>query len=73
VSARRVTGPELMRPREVCDAFRVDPVTVTRWANQGKLATVRTPGGHRRYSRDEVTALLAGSRVSRQVPGGGPS
>jgi excisionase family DNA binding protein len=73
VSARRVAGPDLMTPAEVSAAFRVDPVTVTRWANQGKLKTVRTPGGHRRYSRDEVTALLDCSRTRRQVSGGGPS
>jgi len=27
----------------------VDPKTVTRWAMAGKLAAIRTPGGHRRY------------------------
>jgi predicted site-specific integrase-resolvase len=73
VSARRVTGPELMRPREVCDAFRIDPKTVARWRKQGKLSYVLTPGGEHRYDAAQVRALLAGSRVSRQVPGGGPS
>ena len=27
----------------------VDPKTVTRWAVEGKVASVRTPGGHHRF------------------------
>lgn len=50
---------DLMKPREVALAFRVTPHAVTRWANAGKLTCVRTPGGHRRYKRAEVLALLA--------------
>ncbi len=38
--------------------FRVDSQTVTRWAKAGKLTSVRTLGGHRRYSEAEVRALL---------------
>jgi len=40
--------------------FRVDPKTVTRWAKAGKLGSIRTLGGHRRYREIEVRALLAG-------------
>ncbi|WP_322779575.1 BldC family transcriptional regulator, partial [Frankia sp. Cas4] len=40
--------------------FRVDPKTVTRWAKAGKLTSIRTLGGHRRYQEAEVRALLAG-------------
>jgi len=38
--------------------FRVDPKTVTRWAKAGKLTSIRTLGGHRRYKESEVKALL---------------
>jgi excisionase family DNA binding protein len=40
--------------------FRVDPKTVTRWAKAGKLSSIRTLGGHRRYRESEVRALLTG-------------
>jgi predicted site-specific integrase-resolvase len=40
--------------------FRVDPKTVTRWAKAGKLTSIRTLGGHRRYNEREVLALLGG-------------
>ena len=58
------TTPQLLAPREVAALFRVDPKTVTRWAEQGRLTTVRTLGGHRRFRADEVYALLRGSMAS---------
>ena len=48
----------LLTPSEVAALFRVDPKTVTRWAKAGKLTSIRTLGGHRRYKESEVTALL---------------
>jgi excisionase family DNA binding protein len=48
----------LLTPKEVAELFRVDPKTVTRWARAGRLTSIRTPGGHRRYREDEVRALL---------------
>lgn len=48
----------LMTPSEVATVFRVDPKTVTRWAAAGRLASIRTPGGHRRFWESDVQALL---------------
>jgi excisionase family DNA binding protein len=53
----------LLTPAEVAAMFRVDPKTVTRWAKAGKISSIRTLGGHRRYRESEVRALLTG-----QVP-----
>lgn len=50
----------LLTPAEVAAMFRVDPKTVTRWAKAGKLTSVRTLGGHRRYLASEVRTLLEG-------------
>ena len=50
----------LLTPGEVAGMFRVDPKTVTRWARAGKLTSIRTLGGHRRYREREVRALLTG-------------
>jgi excisionase family DNA binding protein len=49
----------LLTPGEVAVLFRVDPKTVTRWAQEGKLSAIRTLGGHRRFKAAEVYALLA--------------
>jgi excisionase family DNA binding protein len=51
---------DLLTPAEVAAMFRVDPKTVTRWAQAGRLSSIRTPGGHRRYRESEVRRLLAG-------------
>lgn len=55
---RSVEQEVLLTPAEVAKLFRVDPKTVTRWAKAGKLTAIRTLGGHRRYRRSEVQALL---------------
>jgi excisionase family DNA binding protein len=59
VGMNRLTDAEiLLTPAEVAALFRVDPKTVTRWAQAGKLTSIRTLGGHRRYRESEVRELL---------------
>jgi excisionase family DNA binding protein len=59
VDMNRLTDAEvLLTPAEVAALFRVDPKTVTRWAQTGKLTSIRTLGGHRRYRESEVRDLL---------------
>jgi excisionase family DNA binding protein len=55
----------LLTPAEVAAMFKVDPKTVTRWANQGHLTSIRTLGGHRRYKESEVKALLKNGATER--------
>lgn len=62
------TETDLLTPSEVAALFHVDPKTVTRWANAGKLSSIRTLGGHRRFRRDEVERLLE-STSRRQLSG----
>ncbi len=52
------TTEDLLTPSEVASIFRVDPKTVTRWARAGKIGSIRTLGGHRRYRLSEVEELL---------------
>jgi excisionase family DNA binding protein len=52
---------KLLTPAEVASLFRVDPKTVTRWAKAGKLSSIRTLGGHRRYRESEIRSLIDGS------------
>ncbi|HEU5159036.1 MAG TPA: BldC family transcriptional regulator [Streptosporangiaceae bacterium] len=51
---------ELLTPAEVARLFGVDPKTVTRWAQAGRIGSIRTLGGHRRFFKEEVDALLCG-------------
>ena len=60
MNARTFDAETLLTPAEVAALFRVDPKTVTRWAEAGKLSAIRTLGGHRRYRAAEVQQLLGG-------------
>jgi excisionase family DNA binding protein len=63
-NAQSRPAPEaLLTPAEVAALFRVDPKTVTRWAKAGKLSSIRTLGGHRRYRETEVRGLLRGAEA----------
>lgn len=48
----------LLRTREVALLFQVSERAVTDWARRGRIPSVRTPGGHRRYPAEQVRALL---------------
>jgi excisionase family DNA binding protein len=63
------TGDRLLTPGEVAALFRVDPKTVTRWAAAGRIGSIRTPGGHRRFRESEVRALLEGEGLMEPEDG----
>lgn len=56
---------DLLTPAQVAAMFAVDPKTVTRWAKDGKLSSIRTLGGHRRFDADEVAGLLEATQRRR--------
>ncbi len=43
-----------MTPYEVAELLMVAPVTVRAWAQKGLLRSLATPGGHRRFRREDV-------------------
>jgi excisionase family DNA binding protein len=63
LARRRGQVPEepgaLLSTGEVARRLRVDPRTVARWSRQGRLASIRTLGGHHRYPQAAVERLLA--------------
>ncbi|WP_432705525.1 helix-turn-helix domain-containing protein [Actinoallomurus iriomotensis] len=48
----------LLTPKEVAAMFGISVPTLATWARDGALPYVPTPGGHRRYRRADVRALL---------------
>lgn len=50
-------GAQWLSLREACSLLQVNQTTLRQWADQGHLRVYRTPGGHRRFSRDDVLAL----------------
>lgn len=58
---------ELLTPREVAEIFGVRTTTIARWSREGRLAPLRTPGGHRRFTRSSVRAVL--EQDAQEEPG----
>lgn len=44
----------------------VDPDTLRRWADAGKVELLRTPGGHRRFREETIAAMLPRPRQARR-------
>ena len=51
-------GDRLMTPAEVAPLFKVDPKTISRWAQRGRIKAIKTVGGHRRFRESDVRAAL---------------
>ncbi len=47
----------MLRPAEAAEALGVSLASLRRLATSGRLVTVRTLGGHRRYREDDVMAV----------------
>jgi excisionase family DNA binding protein len=59
VSRNDETPTELLKTSEVARLLGVTRSTVLSWAYRGFLTYATTPGGHRRFHRDQIHALLA--------------
>jgi len=51
---------------EASRVLGVDPDTLRRWADNGKVEVFTTPGGHRRFLRSAIDALLPRPRAARR-------
>ena len=45
---------------QACKLLGVNESTLRRWADAGHVRSFRTPGGHRRFSEEDLRALVAG-------------
>ncbi len=61
--------PAFLSRREVSSLFGVSVSTVTRWARQGLLKTVRTPGGHYRFPAEEPRQAAFDAGATGKTPG----
>lgn len=68
VTMQNSSTERLLTPGEVATLFRVDPKTVTRWASAGRIGSIRTPGGHRRFRESEVRSMLADLTSEATLP-----
>lgn len=57
---------------EACALIGVSPATLRRWSTAGEVEAFITPGGHRRFARSTILALLtctSSQRAIRPLPG----
>jgi excisionase family DNA binding protein len=52
-------APGWLTLQEASERLDVHRATLRQWADHGRLRAFRTPGGHRRFSAEDVDALLA--------------
>ncbi|MEQ1897610.1 MAG: helix-turn-helix domain-containing protein [Vicinamibacterales bacterium] len=62
--------PDLLTTREASRVAGVGPTAIKRWADDGRLSCVKTAGGHRRFRRSELEALLRAEALAGRTGGG---
>jgi len=55
---RALDAGKVLRPAEVAVLFGVDGRAVARWADENKLASFRTVGGHRRFNAEDIRRAI---------------
>jgi excisionase family DNA binding protein len=51
--------PGWLTLQEASERLDVHPATLRQWADRGRIRMFRTPGGHRRFSADDVQVLVS--------------
>jgi excisionase family DNA binding protein len=67
---RGAAGEEYIAPAEAARLLKVSPRTITRWAREGRLPSITTLGGHRRFPRAAIEGLAA-AQLARSEPQAG--
>jgi excisionase family DNA binding protein len=58
VSGKKTNADRLLTSHEVGALLQVNPSSVKKWVNEGRIAAFRTPGGHRRIRAADLVAFL---------------
>ncbi|TME94927.1 MAG: helix-turn-helix domain-containing protein [Chloroflexi bacterium] len=66
ISTKTVAGGDWLTLGEASRLLGVDPDTLRRWADNGKIDVFTTPGGHRRFLRASIDAMLPRPRQARR-------
>jgi excisionase family DNA binding protein len=66
-AAGQDVGERLYTPDELGALFRVDPRTATRWAAQGRVESIKTPGGRWRFRESAVRRALGQPDASTEA------
>jgi molybdopterin-binding protein len=61
---------ELLKPQEAAKLMSVSYPTLKQWIYNGKVHSVRTPGGHHRIPRSEIERFSTTTQSKRKRPAG---
>jgi len=61
---------ELLKPQEAARLMSVSYPTLKQWIYNGKVQSVKTPGGHHRIPRSEIERYSSDSKSKRKRPAG---
>jgi len=61
---------ELLKPQEAARMMSVSYPTLKQWIYNGKVHSVRTPGGHHRIPRSEIERFSTTTQIKRKRPSG---
>lgn len=56
------TEAKLLNVGQAAAYLGISPASLRKWSNEGLIATYRTPGGQRRYSRDDLDRFIESMR-----------
>jgi excisionase family DNA binding protein len=62
---------QLLRTSDVAALFHVSERTISDWARRGRIPSVQTPGGHRRYPAAEIRRIMEETNWSELCPDDG--
>ena len=73
MNGRYRDDPEALATRwitlgQACKLLGVNESTLRRWADAGHVRSFRTPGGHRRFSEEDLRVLMAGQVPAADEP-----
>jgi excisionase family DNA binding protein len=60
--SKQAENVEWLSLRDAAQVIGIHPATLRAWADHGRVASQRTAGGHRRFSRADLQAWLDGHR-----------
>jgi excisionase family DNA binding protein len=63
---QKIHADRLLTSHEVGDLLQVNPSSVKKWVNEGRIAAFRTPGGHRRIRVADLVEFL--NRHAMPIP-----
>ena len=64
VQSKQIASDEWVSLRDAAQIMGVHPATLRTWADRGQIASRRTAGGHRRFSRSDLQTWIDARRSS---------